>query len=235
MLPLLMPFVTEAQYAAEAIPVIGNIRTKIGVYQYDNGHLPAYANNTDVETWIAGAAGSSGGSNQAADSEKYVFASYTLGGGATRANVSAISANDQISSHLGQLCDVDYQDLKGKRSKPSHYQYYAISPSNNYAYVIACFGDGNGLKAGTGYAVCEINFTKAQKKYIGTWKRYKPTSDDAGALQFGTTAPAANAASTKLDYCYVPAAANWAGFVTSANNSGEPQIISTMKKAGWEF
>ena len=35
MLPLLKPFVVEAQYAAEPIPVIGNLRTKVGLYQYD--------------------------------------------------------------------------------------------------------------------------------------------------------------------------------------------------------
>ena len=37
LLPMLQPFVVEAQYAAEAIPVIGNLRTKIGVFQYDHG------------------------------------------------------------------------------------------------------------------------------------------------------------------------------------------------------
>ena len=40
MLPLLQPFVTEAQYAAEAIPVIANMRTKIGLYVYEKGKLP---------------------------------------------------------------------------------------------------------------------------------------------------------------------------------------------------
>ena len=223
MLPLLQPFVVEAQYTAEAIPVIGNLRTKIGLYQYDKAHLPYYTDDTSVETWKV----------SSSDSEKFDFASYTMNG-TGGASVSQITAANNLASHVGMQCDVDYEDLKGKRSKPSHYQYYAISPSNNYAYVIACFGDGNGLKAGTGYAVCELNFTGAQKKYIGTWKRYKPTKDDAGALQFGSTQP--TDASKKLDYCYVPAASAWTAIVTSAENGvGEPGVITKMKQAGWEF
>ena len=165
MLPLLQPFVTEAQYAAEAIPVIGNLRTKIGLYQYEKGYLPndwnINAAQDQVQTWMA----------DQNDPEKYVAASYQLAAIATErtapANVTDTlwSTDVQKASHIGLQADVDYQDLKGKRSKPVHYQYYVISATNNPSYAIACFGDGNGLKVGTGYAVCEINFTKAGKKY----------------------------------------------------------------------
>lgn len=229
MLPLLQPFVTEAQYAAEAIPVIGNLRTKIGLYQYDKGRLPTYEGNSHsnaVQTWM----------ENKNDSEKFVPASYTLtsyaasgaGGSSTEWSV-----DDDKAQHIGVKCDIDYQDLKGKRSRPTDYQYYVISAENNPSYVIACFGDGKGLKAGTGYAVCELNFTKAGKKYIGTWKRYKPT-DDTTALMFN--ANNALDASGRPIGCYIPNAENFENTVSSAEvSNGEPGIIKNMRAAGWDF
>lgn len=233
MLPLLQPFVTEAQYAAEAIPVIGNLRTKIGLYQYDKGRLPTYEGMTYtnvVQTWI----------EDDQDSEKFVPASYVLtsfGGSGSEVPTSSATperwSSDDKAQHIGVKCDIDYQDLKGKRSRPTDYQYYVISAENNPSYVIACFGDGKGLKAGTGYAVCELNFTKAGKKYIGTWKRYKPT-DDTTALMFN--------ANNALDDsgrpigCYIPNAENFENTVSSAEGSkGEPGIIKNMRAAGWDF
>ena len=239
MLPLLQPFVVESQYAAEAIPVIGNLRTKIGVYQYDKGSLPAPTNNTYVLTWKAGAGetfDAEGKSNADGDNEKYGFAYYVIGAGVGATEDSEAAqimpmTGKNSESHLGVLIDVDYQDLKGKRSKPPHYQYYVLSADKNPSYVVACFGDGNGLKAGTGYAVCELNFTKAQKKYIGTWKRYKSVDDDAGQIQFGSTA--AEDAATKLSYCYIPSAEDFKPEDETA--VGEPTIIQNMRRSGWEF
>lgn len=233
MLPLLQPFVVEAQYAAEAIPVIGNLRTKIGIYQYDKGSLPAPTNNTYVLTWKAGVGetfNNAGQSNADGDNEKYGFAYYTIGDGTSAQTINPMSGKDS-ESHLGVLIDVDYQDLKGKRSKPPHYQYYVLSADKNPSYVVACFGDGNGLKAGTGYAVCELNFTKAQKKYIGTWKRYKSVDDDAGQIQFGSTS--AEDAATKLSYCYIPSAEDFKP--EDETGKDEPSIIKNMRKSGWEF
>lgn len=222
MLPLLQPFVTEAQYAAEAIPVIGNLRTKIGLYQYDKGQLPngSVGAADAVHTWTT----------NATDSAKYDAAYYAIGDGKKAATVQKCAAT-AVPEHIGMLIDIDYEDMKGKRSKPIDYQYFVISATNNPCYVVACFGDGTGLKTGTGYAVCELNYTKAQKKYIGTWKRYKPTSDDAGALQFGTTP---SKTGEKLDYCYVPKSTDM-DFDAAATGTGEPDEVKAMKRSGWEF
>jgi len=235
MLPLLQPFVTESQYAAEAIPVIANLRTKIGLYSYDKGVLPAYTNGTDaVQTWVAGV---TVGTEEGAptDTERFGFAYYNLSGTGA-ANITPLPTGD-VSKHLGRQIDVDYQDLKGKRSKPPHYQYYPLFNSEGNlttSYVIGCFGDGSGLKAGTGYAVCELNYTKAGKKYIGTWKRYKPNDDATGALQFGSTAVTEGADGLKLGYCYVPASSNF-NPDSEESGTGEPAQVQAMKLAGWEF
>ena len=228
MLPLLQPFVVESQYAAEAIPVIGNLRTKIGVYQYDKGKLPTYSGSAYtnvVHTWRT----------DATDSEKYVPCSYNptaLAAGYTATERSQAWDDDNKPYHIGMLVDVDYQDLKGKRSKPVDYQYYVISADSNPSYVIACFGNGDGgLKRGTGYAVCELNYTKYGKKYIGTWKRYKPT-DDSVTLEFNTAAGIVDDAGKPVG-CYIPSAADFD--VEEASNDGEPALINNMRAAGWEF
>ena len=230
MLPLLQPFVTEAQYAAEAIPVIGNLRTKIGLYQYDKGSLPGSSGTNDwVLTWKAGVTVSESTGSEGGDSEKFGPAYYVLNSGAA----TAVAMSD-VNGHIGKLVDIDYQDLKGKRSKPPHYQYYVISSEVNPSYVIGCFGDGNGLKAGTGYAVCELNFTKAQKKYIGTWKRYKPADDTNGAISYSSEA-SLQAAEKPVD-CYIPSAQDFnTTWIPAEGATGEPEIVQNMRKAGWEF
>lgn len=230
LLPLLQPFVTEAQYAAEAIPVIGNLRTKIGLYQYDKGELPGSStNNTEcVQTWAV-SGGAAGGAN---DSELFVPCQYKLpidvGG-------RQIEAVPDIAFHVQRLIDVDYQDLKGTRSKPTDYHYYSISSVSNLSYVVGCFGSGNkGLKAGTGYAVCELNYPSLGKKYIGTWKCYKPVDENNGPIHFiSDVGKAIDPNTGRPVACYVP------DKVTFENDlslkSGEPAVIGYMRTAGWEF
>lgn len=261
MLPLLQPFVVEAQYAAEAIPVIGNLRTKIGIYQYDKGKLPCLSLDTQVykdddgkdqttltplvETWapVATDKGSQAiGDAATVDYFAAAFASFpstkppltgveALGlttvnkdGKSTR---TTSSGTKDLKNHLQTLCDIDYQDLKGKRSKPNHYQYLVMLNGSDYAYFTGCFGDGNGLKKGTGYAVCEI--LKDGHKYVGTWKRYKPVSDDQICFTSNTDTPDNN---TKTYGCYVPTSAEIA---QAKDADGQLDIIGTMANFDWEF
>lgn len=237
MLPLLQPFVTEAQYAAEAIPAIGNIRTKIGVYVYDKGHLPYDPTKTDikvyedVQTWDID---SSKGSSDVFTPATYSFASVSKGRKTpvTLTSIDATSEASKFAQHFATMLDVDYQDLKGNRSKPVHYQYFTIS-TNTSSYVIGCFGNGEGLKKGTGYAVCELNFPHLGRKLIGTWKRYKSYNDDAGAIAFTHDDQPDDTVGKVLD-CYVPDHTDVDPTAIS-DVATLDQYIDTMKAAGWEF
>ena len=231
MLPLLQPFVVEAQYAAEAIPVISNIRTKIGLYVYDKGHLPydlSKLNTADkVETWGIDAADTSG--------DVYLPCLYAVQSGNPKRTApldreANLTATTDKAGHIGTMIDIDYADLKGKRSKPIHYQYLALE-TNTSSYVIACFGDGNGLKAGTGYAVCELNFPLAGRKLIGTWKRYKSYNDQGGSIVF-TNGSTADTDSGKVLDCYVPAMSD---LESVSDSTGVDTYVSLMEGAGWEF
>ena len=235
MLPLLQPFVTEAQYAAEAIPVIGNIRTKIGLHVYEKGRLPYDTSlladmkpHEQVETWMVSTTVSGGGD------DVYSPAFYSVADIATPRNepctTTEITDTVEKGAHIQNMLDIDYQDLKGKRSKPVHYQYLALS-TNTSSYVVGCFGNGNGLKAGTGYAVCELNFPKANRKLIGTWKRYKSYNDDAGAIAF-TNDETPDTDTGKVFDCYVP---RYDDIKDLEAAEQVENIVNTMTGAGWEF
>lgn len=250
MLPLLKPFVVEAQYAAEAIPVIGNLRTKIGLFQYDKGKLPMVwggttheGDNPYIETWIP----SQDGTTALTDKTKWGTVDYFVKGdslfsdGKPEAYAPSLyertDNEDSKIGHLGMLCDINFQDLKGKRSRPNDYQYLVMKNGSDYVYFIGCFGDGNGLPKGTGYAVCEISLKN--HKYVGTWKRYKPVSDpeaeDAEDQQliFTSNADHPTGMEEKDTYgCYVPTKTDIDGAIDS---DGQLNIISKMVTYGWEF
>ena len=233
MLPLLQPFVTEAQYAAEAIPVISNMRTKIGLYVYEKAKLPfdtsllaGMVPHEQVETWMV----SSSASGDDVYNPGYYNVADITGKRTTPFTTTEISDTTEKGAHIQNMLDIDYQDLKGKRSKPTHYQYLALS-TNTASYVIGCFGDGNGLKAGTGYAVCELNFPLANRKLIGTWKRYKSYNDQAGAIGF-TNSDAADDDTGKVLDCYVPVYTELQDATTEA---AVDLIVGAMVGAGWEF
>ena len=247
MLPLLQPFVVESQYAAEAIPVIGNIRTKVGIYQYDKGKLPCIAVTADdgtiaapeIESWLpTDAQNVAAPAADRAEADYYCPAHGVFSGTDTASYSGVMDAGGLVSTdplfkdHLQTLCDIDYQDLKGKRSRPQHYQYLVMRNGANYAYIVGCFGDGNGLKMGTGYAVCEI--VAAGHKYVGTWKRYKPVSDANGndsQVCFTSTIDA-NLPGTKQLGCYVPVVGS---FTNAQDVNGKLDIIDDMDDYGWEF
>lgn len=260
MLPLLQPFVVESQYAAEAIPVIGNLRTKIGVYQYDKTRLPQHNPNTStsddgetttnpiVETWdynpeYAGegdfpdtfrkATFALKGLTKPADGEKFIikteYSSSTFDDSGNK-----IASNE----HFGQVLDLSVEDLKGKRSRPSHYEYVVIKNGSDYIYAVGVFGDGNGLKLGTGYAVCEINLPSIGRKYVGTWKRYKPIADVQIHFSNDTTLEDSNdSKSTWCCFLHDDLGKNiTAGKDKEGNDDGkEPEVIGLMRDAGWEF
>ena len=247
MLPLLKPFVVEAQYAAEPIPVIGNLRTKIGLYQYDKGKLPAVWGGSQygepyIESWVP----SSDGQNVADDKtqwgslDKYVKGVAAFGAekpsedDAFEQYTRDDNEQDKVG-HLGALCDIDYQDLKGKRSRPQDYQYLVMRNGSQYAYFVGCFGDGNGLPKGTGYAVCEI--VMANHKYVGTWKRYKPINDedaeDDVQIKFTSNNEHPEGMEDKDTYgCYVPDKSDFEG---ATSTDGKLDIIAKMITYGWEF
>lgn len=251
LLPMFKDYIVKSQYAAEAIPVIGNLRTKIGLYQYEYNTLPPNASGEgaegfNVSTWdFAGAT----------DHERFVHAYYVFGtaeatvdddgkidesGKTPLASYSAdgVLTMNNGAVHFGSpaLLDIDFQDLKGKRSRPFDYFYYQIKcpASTDSAYIVGCFGSGEGgFAPGTGYAVCELNLVSKGVKYIGTFERYKAKEKAEGA-----TTPYLYLAETpgiNGDYVFCPQQLTDEYVSPDADKGNVPSIVGLMEDNGWTF
>lgn len=222
LLPLLKPYIEESKYAAEPIPVLANIQTKINLYQYEKDKLPGQdsgSNNvTYVATWLAVTTNASG-------SVSYNPAKQPQG---------AIDADDNLGNfvHFASKIDVDWQDLLGRRMNPTHFKYAVLKGdgSSKYGYVLGVFGDGNGLGKGTGYAVMMIVDTVRQVKIVGTWKRYKPKDDNQVSFKV------ADSPNNGDRYCYIPTFQAAFGSADSSSAAGQVSTLLTqLAAAGWEF
>ena len=248
LLPMFKEYICKAQYNAEAVPVIATLRTKISLYQYDHGRLPPNVADETVASWEI---------NQT-DNQKYDIATYTL---STPPQSPTYDSTEKLTNsgkdttvtttpklHFADttVLDVDYQDLRGRRSLPIDYVYYNIKINDasgqisktDSAYVIGCFGSGEGLAAGTGYAVCELNLVSVGKKYIGTFERYKAKQKSASnpvpyLYLSKNDVGAGNPVSG--DYVYCPDKIESADLVPDPNKGQRLLIITTMEYKGCKF
>ncbi len=274
LLPLLKPFIVDAQYAAEPIPVLGNVRTMIGLYYYNKNHLPGLpldSNGLLVSdvcevtansgTYLAqGTTQIHGDASEAFRTQTW-FMRQTAGevttyepsavpeitddGGAPSVVATADPAAvggidlDHPSSHFGNQIDINYQDLTGKRLRPHHFAYRVESGAYNsgaYVYAVGVFGDNMGLPSGTGYAVIEIVNPSVEGKFVGTWKRNKPVSGEAGQIRFASTADAGGRLALdwkQQNVCWIGNASD-AGYL-STDSADVATAITALREAGWEF
>ena len=231
------PSNVEAAYASEVIPVIENLRIMIKLYQYEKDAIPCIWGGTikdpHIETWIPQA------------NSRYIPAYSSFSGDVPPLKPMRYERADGENSkkgHWESLLDIDHVGLHllGKCSKPNHYQYLVMlnydAPPRYYAYFLGCFGDGDGLPKGTGYAVCEI-YAK-DRKYNGTWKRYKSVGKTSAneevqaCFTSGTERPVGDTNPIHTFGCFVP---DKASFDKLAEENGELEVIDKMKKYGWEF
>lgn len=181
LLPVFKKFVVESQYASEALPLIGHVRTQIGLYQYEHNTLPGKSGVIHTYTVAAGDGGAA----------RLYKATYSDGEGenatTTQVGVDLVTfeLDDDIQgkSTKGILEELDMasDSLTGNRLKPTHFQYVNLgSKGGSYAYAVGVFGDGDGLPQATGYAVFEANVagipsqggSDVGAKVVGTWKNY---------------------------------------------------------------
>ena len=221
-------FVTEAQYAAEPIPVIGNLRTMVGIYMYEINRLPGLGLNSDETVAATSQLG-------ARLSRVQTFSGMEPAAWAADFGSVIVVTN---GNHVVRELDVSAYDMMGAKSRPAHYQYRGeMREGTNYVYVVGAFGDGDGLKAGTGYAVIELVNVDAGVKAVGTWERYKPVSDPKQIVMVNAEE------ARKYFKCDSPEQAQrmticWVGD-TDALMSGDKarveQAVEELKQAGWAF
>ena len=241
--------VTESRYADEPMHVLANIRTKIGLYQYEKDLLPCIATNEvengydtgkvaspQVETWISvDSKTATRPSTDHANAYLYRMASCPLPRGEPSFNGLAVSDHEsgRVSKkvHFGALVDIDSQDLRGKYSNPRQFQYLVMRNGDGcFAYFVGCFGDGNVLPNGTGYAVCEIVSHKPMGKYRGVWERYVPKGHRQ--IGFATADPKAVTDPKSWQGCHVPEKSL---FDNMSDKDRLTKLVKQMEEYGWKF
>ena len=262
MLPLLKPFVTKAQYAAEGVPVIGNLRTKVEVFRIEKDYLPGVPVGTDNKPVKIPSTGwtTSGMTNgytvsdlvvpnlstfAAANVVQYMTMTTNLTtgkqlhkywSGATELNDASgnpVTGVGKLSDHVFNKIDINYSDLTGRRLRPHHVKYAVVGSSGeSYLWVVACFGNGDGLAAGCGYAVAEYNDIPNQRKFVATFERYKPMND--GQLGFSITAitPGTKWIIDNPGSVWLPEFETLVE--TSSSSVKYGQLLEGMRLAGWE-
>lgn len=258
LLPMFKEYICKAQYAADAVPAIGDLRTKIGLYWYDNSKLPQNPGDGLVSSW----------EYKDDKCESFKPASYPITVPPTAdfndkddSTKMTKCGKDDITKPSDHFADstklnISTENLKGKRSRPVDFVYYNIPcmtedgdkvSKTDYAYVVGCFGSGDGLAAGTGYAVCEISITcdngsgKEQYKYVGTFERYKAVKNENDkastcpylVLSNETTFNSGDKGVSGV-YVYCPKEIK-TGEASIDTDTGKPTIINTMIANGWKF
>lgn len=229
-LPILFPCRTSPNYD-DAISMIGNLRTKIELYRIEKESLPGLGMNAD---------GTVGRTSKLSEGLAYVQTydgTNTAAFSADFANVIVVTNRTHVFCALGvgssELCP-GYNWLR-----PEHFQYRidVCEKSGRNLYALGVFGDGNGYKAGTGYAVLEFSDPTARLKGVMTWERYKPLR---GAQKQVVMVNAEEA--RKFFKCGTPEQARemnlcWVGD-TEALMSGDifriDKAIEEQKRAGWQ-
>ena len=232
LLPLLKPYIEQAKYAAEVQPTLGNIQTKINLYQYEKDKLPC--------TVVSESAGV-----KTENGAEYDTTDYTWMIDDTKSNEklrvykeakrNGAAAPEQVDTsteaHLSKFVDVDWQDLMGKRLNPSQFRYHLIKGfgAAKYGYAIGVFGDGDGLAKGTGYAILVLVDTANKAKVIATWERYKPKSDDPVVFKAQDSGAAGD------NECIIPTFSKIENIQKENGETDWASILEMLKGYEWSF
>lgn len=251
MMPFLRDYIVRARYVAEAVPVVGDLRTKIELHRYEPGQLPGMkdqdATSVDLLTsYVQGASASSYIQTWVENTASGApTAQFDQGIGVwTAPSLEPQALHDTEARHIGRDLNIESQHLTGRRLRPDHVFYtgrHAISTNApSYAYCVGVFGNGKGLNAGSGYAVLEVYNanTNVNMKLVAEWRRFT----ERGAQ--GSQIPMVSANEKTATYTAAGGRAEYDAGVchmgdldalTSANATAVSNQLVFLEAAGWEF
>ena len=245
--PLFGSHVVKAKYAAEGVPAVGDIRTKVAIHHAETGTLPGVqvwelngvANYADTsQSGVVLAAPNPGDYANSVQTFKGADMAYYA---KEDASLPMIITNAAIlDAHFASHLKISGAELRGNSMRPEHVQYMVMDSGfgrASYAYAVGVLANGDWLKAGTGYAVVEIvnPGNPVNPKIVAAWQRFKAKPSQGpiclavkktaelraigGKEQVGRVLPVA----AELIYPNMP----------TAEQSAE--ALAAMRQIGWEL
>lgn len=253
---LFTPFVIRAQYTAEGIPAIDTMRANTERCRSHGGCSPGLGRRADgtvargevdgVGT-IASTALDDAVESLAWRGLEAVWQTFAATNGASSVTewlpamrrtdgcVTILTHAAAISNHFAQCLYPGPAELVGNRVSPNHFIYGALeADANRWLTVWGCFGDGCGLRTGTGYAVLEVKGGTAGDTMVATWEHYDSEGDSQIIPRFvhlselpPTGAPG-NKAERTARQCLVPLE------LLSTDPERSKVAVATLRQLGWK-
>lgn len=188
LLPFFQGAIIRAQYTAEAIPVIGDLRLKTELHRYEPGGLPGVRPVEGLDNVTHASAPTAG-----VDTYTQTYAvdddAATVVAQFFPAVLNGVESDliDRESPwvHFSRNIEASASDFVGRRMKPTDVFYNGFQGGNGYVYALGAFGGGeeSRLRPGSGYAVLEVvnRNVDVNMKIVAEWRRFVegPLEDDA--------------------------------------------------------
>ena len=224
-------YMIEARYSAEAVPVIGDIRTKVELFRIEHNYLPGVQTNGAGKALCTTSDLIGGAEISGTNGVQYMIVSepvddvakeqYFCGG--TELGLS----DPRLGCHVWKQLGIDATELRGGGLYPHHMRHLVLhSNGDAYFWVIGCLGDGNVLRKGTGYAVAEYNDPVSKRKFVAKFKQYKPDFDGQLSLFVDDSTDIDVEDFRTRGLIYLP---SWTAMTNDYNKA-----VGTMRKCGWQ-
>ena len=182
--PAFTPYLPTAQYMTDVVPVISDIRTKVELFRIEHDYLPGVQTNGAGKALGMTSDLIKGAEITGTNGIQYMTGTVRKSLGRTTpehffcGGVELDSSDARLGCHVWKQIGIDATGLRGKRFLPQHMRYLAIhSEGDLYFWVVACLGDGDVLRKGTGYAIAEYNDPVSKRRFVATFEKYKPDFD----------------------------------------------------------
>jgi prepilin-type N-terminal cleavage/methylation domain-containing protein len=244
LLPVFQKYIIEAQYTAEAVPTVADLRLKTELFRYENQGLAPGLVATDAVDGISFASLVPG----LAETYTHTFVTNTPAGAVVAAfspagrvytNAPAEATGATVFSKL----NIRAGELTGRRIKPTDVQYQGFANDNGYMYAWGVLGGGSEsrLVGGSGFAVLEVvnRATNVNMKIVAEWKKYEEGTTIPGLAQVVMV----SSADTDFLAAFPTSSAEWAAsgvcyigdprFLLSDNLDLVRPALIQLEDAGW--
>lgn len=240
----------RARYT-ESIPVVGNLRMRTALYQFEHGHLPGLRRGEDKQVVRRPLAAGESVELRCADTRlendsppgaitQSFIPIRASQDGKTPGYVPACLISDtewkrcddrQADQHFARELDLRVDELGGRSVRPNLVQYAALDCFGTYLSAIGVFGDGQSrLASGTGYAVLDVVRPELNTRKLMIWQKYSKVGESQRRLWVQSAAPPFD----PYDPAYAHLCPIAGELITAATQEELDAAVQTMRDWGWD-